>query len=193
MLLLFALILICLILTGVKILTCLHCAHFMLAWLIFLLKMVLINKPTRLSNMLDLLLVSAPLTTYNVVVATLFSTSDHCVIKWHMHFPKQRVKPCEPRSSFKFSRAKYAALSEHLAKVDWKTIFTRVPPDDVNGVWVLFKQEIYSAISTHVPRRHAHNYSKAFKYPLFISRALKHKQALWHSRHTAEEKAHYNQ
>ena len=84
--------------------------------------------------MLDLLLVSDPLTTYDGVVATPFSTSDHCVIKWHMYFPKQRVKPFEPRSSFNFSRANYAALFEHLAKVNWVTIFTCVPPDDVNGV-----------------------------------------------------------
>ena len=41
-----------------------------------------------------------------------------------------------------------------------------------------------------MPRRRAHNFGKAFKYPFFIRRALKHKQALWHSGHTAGEMAY---
>ena len=84
-----------------------------------------------------------------------------------------------------FSRTNYAVLSPDLAKVDWETAFARVPPDDINDVWLLFKEEIYNAISTRVPRRRAHNNGKAFKYPLFIRRALKRKQALWRSRHIA--------
>jgi hypothetical protein len=148
----------------------------------------LVIKPTRLSNILDLLLVHDPLTTYDVTVAAPFSTSDHCMIMWQSYFPSGIS--CAGTSRRDFARANYDGLSMYLSAINWYNMFARVHPSDVNGVWLLFKGVLSDAIKLFVPLVQC-RLRRRPKYPLFIRRALRRKQELWRSRHQPGMLAQY--
>lgn len=143
--------------------------------------MQLISEPTRKSNTLDLLLVNDSMSTYDVTVAAPFSTSDHCMLTWRAHCPVSKASPSMPKHDYR--RADYNGLSLYFSNVDWLAIFAQVPPSDVNGVWLVFKNVLSQAVDVFVPLVGVKRRRKLFKYPLFVRRALKRKQALWRCRH----------
>jgi hypothetical protein len=130
--------------------------------------MQLISEPTRKSNTLDLLLVNDSMSTYDVTVAAPFSTSDHCMLTWRAHCPISKASPSMPKHDYR--RADYNGLSLYFSNVNWLAIFAQVPPSDVNGVWLLFKNVISQAVDIFVPLVGVKRRRKLFKYPVFVRR-----------------------
>ena len=122
----------------------------------------LVKEPTLASNFLDLLLVGDPLAVYNVSVGSPFSTSDHCVIMWNTWFPLMQSNL--NFMSHDFKRADFNMISQFLGSIDWVNLFISVPPNDVNGVWLIFKSVIMQAIALHVPKR-THSRKHTPHYP----------------------------
>jgi hypothetical protein len=143
--------------------------------------MQLISEPTRMSNTLDLLLVNDPMSTYDVTVAAPFSTSNHCMITWRTHFPTSYSSSSVPKHDYRC--ADYNGLSQYFANIDWLALYAQVPPSDVNSVWLIFRNVISQAVEMFVPIQGKRRSRKPFKYPLYVRRALKRKQALWRCRH----------
>ena len=139
----------------------------------------LIKELTLASNFLDLLLVSDPLAVYNVSVGSPFSTSDHCVIMWNTWFPLMQSNLSF--TSHDFKRADFNMISQFLGSIDWVNLFISVSPNDVNGLWLIFKSIIMQAIALHVPKR-THSRKHTPHYPLYIQRAIKRKLFLWRKR-----------
>ena len=148
----------------------------------------LVKEPTLASNFLDLQLVSDPLAVYNVSVGSPFSTSDHCVIMWNTWFPLMQSNL--NFTSHDFKRADFNMISQFLGSIDWVNLFISVPPNDVNGLWLIFKSVIMQAIALHVPKR-THSRKHTPHYPLYIQRAIKRKLFLWRKRQLTGDKARY--
>jgi hypothetical protein len=140
----------------------------------------LVHEATRLSNTLDLLLVNNPLAASKITVTAPFSTSDHNALTWQVWLPGPFSESDVVR--YNFRRANYDALSSYLGQIDWVSLFTSVAPDNVNGLWLLFKRVLCDAIERFVPHVHTRTRGKRF-YPLYIRRALKRKHELWRNRH----------
>ena len=129
----------------------------------------LVKEPTLTSNFLDLLLVSDPLVVYNVSVGSHVNTSDHCVITWNTWF--HLMQSNLSFTSHDFKHADFNMISQFLGSIDWVNLFISVPPNDVNGFWLIFKSVIMQAIALHVPKR-THSRKHTPHYPLYIQRAI---------------------
>ena len=141
----------------------------------------LVKEPTLASNFLDLLLVSNSLAVYNVSVSSPFSTSDHNIIAWNTWFPLiQSNLSC---TSYDFKRADFNMISQSLGSIEWVNLLISVPPNDVNGLWLIFKSVIMQAkaITLHVPKR-THSRKHTPHYPLYIQRAIKRELFFWHKK-----------
>ena len=141
----------------------------------------LVKEPTLASNFLDLLLVGDPFAVYNVSVGSPFSTSDHCVITRNTWFPLMQSNLSFTTHDFK--RADFNMISQFLGSIDWVNLFISVPPNDVNGLWLIFKSVIMQAIALHVPK-HTHSRKHTPHYPLYIQRAIKRELFLWRTQLT---------
>ena len=112
-----------------------------------------VKEPTFASNFLDLQLVSDSLAVYNVSVGSQFSTSDHCIITWNTWLPL--IQSNLSLMSHDFKRADFNIISQSLGSIDWVNLFISVPPNDVNGLWLIFKallcrQLLYMYLSVHI-------------------------------------------
>ena len=135
-------------------------------------------------------MVSDPLAVYNVSVGSPFSTSDHCVITWNTTwFPLMQSNLSFMSHDFKRADFKIM-ISQFLGSIDWVNLFISVPPNDVNGLWLIFKSVIMQAIVLHVPKR-THSRKHTPHYPLYIQRAIKRKLFLWRKRQLTGGKARY--
>ena len=142
----------------------------------------LIKQPTHKNKILDLIMVNDAVAIYDVTVLQPFSTSDHCALSWRTWFPQ--VAQVVGDSGYDFKRANYAILSNYFQNSDWLQLFTRVPPNDVEGIWQIFKSIVTQAIVLHVPRRVIHA-KVANRYPPYIQRAIRLKRTLWRNRYYA--------
>ena len=93
-------------------------------------------------------------------------------------------------TSHDFKRADFNMISQFLGSIDWVNLFISVPPDDVNGLWLIFKSVILEAIALHLPKR-THSRKHTPHYPLYIQRAIKRKLFLWRKRKLTGGKARY--
>ncbi len=146
----------------------------------------LVTQPTHGAHTLDLLLVTDPLSNFNVSVNPPFSTSDHNSLSWHTWFPTSAL-PCPPRLDFK--KANYTQLADLFYGIDWMQTFTKVAPNDVEGIWQLFKSIVTQAIALYVPEYSAR--TSARSYPSYIRRAIRRKRTLWRNRHCHGNSALY--
>ena len=93
---------------------------------------------------------------YDVTVLQPFSTSDYCALSWRTWFPQ--VAQIVGDSGYDFKRANYAMLSNYFQNIDWLQLFTRAPPNDVEGIWQIFKSIVTQAI--HFSTRYSRQSSK---------------------------------
>jgi hypothetical protein len=151
----------------------------------------LIDQPTRANNVLDLLLVNDQLAVFNVSVLPPFSTSDHTPITWHSWFPSS-VNESNAPVQYNFRRANFDALTVFFQSINWLQLFTCLPPDNVEGLWLLFKDAIYAGINLYVPLRSSIHRTGRRQYPTHIARALKLKRHFWRTRHRRNGLARYS-
>ena len=69
---------------------------------------------------------------YDVTVQQPFSTSNHCALSWRTWFSQVARVVGDP--GYDFKRANHAMLSNFFLNIDWLQLFTRVPPNDVEGI-----------------------------------------------------------
>lgn len=148
----------------------------------------LVTQPTRNAHILDLLMVNDPLAVFEVTVQQPFSTSDHNIVTWRTWFPEQKNEACV--SNFDFKRANYVSLAEHMSNINWLELFSFVAPNNIEGIWQIFKAVIMEAIALHVPR-HATRSLPIRRFPAHIQRSIKRKRILWRRRHLAGGNAQY--
>ena len=79
-------------------------------------------------------------------------------------------------------------ISQFLGSIDWVNLFISVPPNDVNGLWLIFKSVIMQAIALHVPKR-THCRKHTPHYPSYIQRAIQRKLFLRRKRQLTGGKA----
>lgn len=144
----------------------------------------LIHEPTRLTNILDLLIVSDPFNAFDVSVTCPFSTSDHNCITWSSWCPSSLKGSDIPIFRYNFRRCDFSAMSSFLNQINWVQLFSTIAPNDVDGLWLKFKRVIYQAIDqfTLICSSNRSSYC-VNKYPSYIRRALRRKLTLWHCRH----------
>ena len=91
------------------------------------------------------------------------------MLTWRAQCPINKASPSMPKHDYR--RADYNGLSLYFSNVDWLAIFAQVPPSDVNGVWLVFKNVLSQAVDVFVPLVGVKRRCKLFKYPLFVRRA----------------------
>ena len=147
---------------------------------------------TRGNNTLDLLIVSDWLALSSVTITCPFSTSDHNCITWCVWFPKSsKFQEHTSYKRYNFHCADYKAISMFLNEIKWVKIFSAVAPDDVNGIWKIFKNLIFKAIYLFTPISSLRGNAK-HKYPNNVRLVQKFKLKLWKNRHKTGGLAKYN-
>ena len=101
------------------------------------------HVPTRLANILDLVLISEPGMIEEVQVKEHFSTSGHNILVWHLKC-EAKVSKSEMKK-FAYHRADYKAMNEWLTKIDWNVILGGNEPS-IDEVWERFVTIINEAV-----------------------------------------------
>ena len=78
-------------------------------------------------------------------------------------------------------RADFNMISQSLDSIEWVNLYISVPPNNVNGLRLIFKSFIMQAIALLVPKP-THSRKHTPHYPLYIQRAIKCKLFLWRKR-----------
>ena len=131
-----------------------------------------VNKPTRETNILDLIFTTTEDLVNEVNVGPVFSTSDHRIITF-----KMRIEPSKAKISKEkvpdFSKANFTRLRLILNNSDWSKISSEV---DINKAWEAFTTELKNAVNLCVPfrdRRPATNKPKWWNSDIEKSLSLK--------------------
>ena len=136
----------------------------------------LMLSPTHDDNITDLLITIGKYTIFNVELQPAFNHSAHAAITKHMQRPS--VSPNSNKATHNFARADYDSLAKYLNDIDWLALFLPTLPNDVNGLWHIFKKIVCDAIDLHVLISLGNN----IKHPTnsrFTRLALNKKCALW--------------
>ena len=162
-------------------------------------------SPTRLSNILDLVLISDPLLVSNIDVAPSFSTSDHNAVEVEFLYrvstdasvPRAQSKQnainsavvyCKSslsaethyRKQFLWKHGNYDGLCEYLACYNWNDIFMYCLTPD--SLWRAFRGVLDYAIDLFVPYKYVCCDSvvrPCRKYPRQIRELISRKRCLW--------------
>ena len=75
-------------------------------------------------------------------------SSDHECLSWQYEYlfdnPSNEGMP----TAYNFWRGNYSVMCQELDEIDWESLFSNNPIDEN---WNLFKEEVASAVSKHVP------------------------------------------
>ena len=132
-----------------------------------------VDKPTRESNILDICLSSDPRGIKNLVVHPTFSTSDHSYITCEIDSVNYKS---EPNSFYDFRSANWDGIHNHLAAVDWTTLFYDC---DASRMWSRFKTLVRSITEDYVPVKTFVHYGKTPWTTREMLDAIKKKENLW--------------
>ena len=106
-----------------------------------------VDFPTRLDNVLDLVLCSTRMLLNSVQCEPPFSTSDHASILCNIMVQKNLNDDCELIPNFR--KADYTLINAFLATIDWNSVFENCRC--TNDYWSAFKDVINTAIYNFVP------------------------------------------
>jgi hypothetical protein len=115
----------------------------------------MVVEPTRLSNILDLVLTNDQQLVTKVSVGQPFSFSDHNRITFSINVSpniQRSVKDC----GLNYSRGDYLKINEFMSSVNWDSLFWGA---DVNEMWCIFKDFLTYAMYMYIPR-HSRKESK---------------------------------
>jgi len=143
-----------------------------------------VRSPTRIDNILDLVLTNSVNVIRELSVLPPIGNSDHCLVLFttalnidttcsnthHHHMP----------SSYDWKHANYDAIMHELYIVDWNCVFQYC--FNVQQCWNVFLQILFSVCQKYVPLQRSYkrksNCKKAF-YPAHIKNLLKEKLIAW--------------
>ena len=108
-----------------------------------------VNKPTRESNILDLIFSTAENLVNEVNIGPAFSTSDHRIITFKLKIEAGKMKVSKEKVP-DFRRANFTRLRSILNNSDWSKISSE---SDIDKAWEAFTTELNSAVTLCVPCR----------------------------------------
>jgi hypothetical protein len=136
-----------------------------------------ICKPTRESNILDLIFCNRDDFISDVNVCETFSTSDHCYITCNFNVPalcSQEVKTC-----LNFRDVDWELVRVHLATIYWEEIFIDCT-HDCNSMWTWFKSIIVNIVQHYIPTIIvSKNINNAPWFNHYLRKIIKTKQQKW--------------
>jgi hypothetical protein len=143
-----------------------------------------VNEPTRINNILDIVLINEPLCLSSLQVSEPFSNSDHNSVHFEICVPVETTTASITPSStrYKWKQADFDMMSEYLNNYDWESIF--MYNQDVDSQWNAFKSVLDTVIDLFVPKEAVHiptanNRTKTHRYPSNIQRMMTRKRCAW--------------
>ena len=148
-----------------------------------------VEDPTRLSNILDVLLVNEPAILCEVTVGAPFTVKcDHSCVNFSLSLnvfcadnTTHRSTLCDSHTDrfYLWRKADFLGMSNYLSQVNWLQMLTvNLEP---NALWKAFRDILYDAIDRYVPSRPERCMQTRVKshYPPKIKRAIARKSCLW--------------
>ncbi len=147
--------------------------------------------PTRLENILDLVLCTDELSISGVSIEPGFGHSDHSVVHFQLLANKVAGAPEKPIYARNFRKADIATAKLMLSAVQWKQLFCKC--SNVTEMWTAFKNQMDVVFSSTVPCMRIGSAGKR-TYPPRIRRLFAKKHLLyrkWKRLGSAEAKKAY--
>jgi hypothetical protein len=108
-----------------------------------------IDVPTRLDNVLDLLLTTDDNLITNVSVNVPFSTSDHNSVTFNTNVCNNRIR--SNKRNLCYAKGDYLQMNYFLSSISWNSLFMDVD-FDTNYMWEIFVHFTTYAMDTFIPR-----------------------------------------
>ena len=143
------------------------------------------QTPTRLENILDLVLTNCHSVISDLQVLCPFSSSDHNVVQFNVNLPTHTCDPVIDMFYYDFPSANFDMIDCYLANIYWAHEFSFV--FSANDYWDLFLMHLYHAIELYVPVKRkstkTHNHRN---YPRYLKNMLSRKSLLWKRWHMSK-------
>jgi len=146
-----------------------------------------VTEPTRVNNILDLILVNDPLLINSCTTTAPLGNSDHVTVDFNLVLPvnKSSTDKCDGdiKYCFNFNEADYDGLNAYLSAVDWQNILTS---GDINNCMEYFIGVLNEGMNLFIPVKQVFDAtcssnarSSVRKYPLYIRQIFRKKVTAW--------------
>ena len=110
----------------------------------------IITEPTRLDNILDLLLTSTPMLVSNVNIVEPFTHScDHNAIEFSINIQSEPLKT--NKNKYNFRKADFESIADYVQNVDWLSVY-RSTKGNVETFWKSICSTLDYCIEAFVPK-----------------------------------------
>ncbi len=108
----------------------------------------LVTEPTRLNNILDLVVTNNPDKTTNVSVSDGLPGSDHLAVNFEIvsTFRKQ-ITP--PKTLYNFRKADFDSFRDLISKIPWDTCFLS---EQIEDIWTCIKDLLFASADQCIPK-----------------------------------------
>ena len=110
----------------------------------------MVTLPTRLNNILDLVLVNNPFSVHSVFNSEPFSNSDHDCINFSILVGSCENMNYEDSLYYDYNLADWNGLRQAIAENDWNIIFSNYTGDEL---WNAFRSIVFVYIDKFVPKK----------------------------------------
>ncbi len=108
----------------------------------------LVNEPTRLNNILDLIITDSPGFTKNVTINPPIKNCDHNVILFQINYHDKLINIL-PRKIYKYKEASWDKINEELSQVSWIQNF--IGMSNIEEMVDYLQQKIYEQMNKNIP------------------------------------------
>lgn len=148
----------------------------------------IVSAPTRLDNVLDIVLVNEPNTVFDVDINPPLGFSDHSRVNFTIVLDSataaHNLRDDQPTiKRYRWCDADYNGMRDYLSNYDWANLFT--VNTTVDTMWVAFSNVIREVIDMYVPECSSINHTRRKRYPKKARKFLARKKCLWR-KHQAE-------
>ena len=116
-----------------------------------------VHKPTRESNILDLILTTNENLVSKVNVGPIFSTSDHRIITFNIKVEETKVNASKEKVP-DYRRANFTRLRSILQNANWNEILNET---NIDKAWLVFTTILNNAVTLCVPSRNRRPLTRA--------------------------------
>lgn len=119
-----------------------------------------VHEPTRGNNILDIILCNEPNLISSARVNVPFSTSDHCVVSFHLNIAS--IDVCDkPGLKFCWNAADFETIGRELEALNWNDLFNCLSASDAYALFVNICNDLFLRYVPRVPiRSHLKNNKK---------------------------------
>ena len=148
-----------------------------------------VNEPTRLDNILDLVMVDDDRSVFCVNVIEHFGSSDHCMVTFHINSNGMEARP---QTQSRGQNVDFEKLRQSLKTVDWEDLFHNV--EDAGDLWNIFIATLSRETNNASVIKKCAN-GNGTKLPKVLRVLLSRKKKLWKifkKKGDESSKLHYN-